>query len=393
MRKLKVNELRPGMVFDKAVYIDASNILVAPMVALKSEDIDRLKKWGIEEVETGGTLLDEGAEVRTEDLSINEEINRLTKILEGGESVEQGPVEKTIEDIYNDTMRLVEDIFENVRNGVGYDKRKILNAVEVLIIEVSKDKNNSLREVTKEHEGKYIYSLGVNVAILSIVTGMTLGYGRERLVTLATAALLHDIGMVRVPNYITDKQGPLTPDEYNRIKTHPIYGYRIIIKELDLGNDIASVILQHHETYDGGGYPRKLRRDEISDYAKIVSICDVFLAMTKKRSYRDEHLSYHAMKSILGGSSRKFDPIIVKAFLANMAIYPVGSIVQLNNGVIARVISANSKLPLRPTVTVVIDEFGDKIEAEKIIDLQRTPSLFITNPLSKSHLKKLLNEQ
>ena len=128
--------------------------------------------------------------------------------------------------------------------------------------------------------------------------------------------------MVRVPSYITEKKDSLSEEEYNRIKTHPIYGYRIITKELELTNEIATIALQHHESYDGTGYPRKSKSESISEFAKIVSICDVYAAMTRKRSYRDEHLSYNAMKNVLSESNRKFDPSVVKAFLSNMAIHP-----------------------------------------------------------------------
>ena len=391
MKKLKVEELKPGMVFDKAVYIDMSNMLVAPMVPLKEEDINRLKKWGIEEVETAGDVVPQGKRLKPKKLSIKDEVSKLTEMLQKGNSLVEEPVMRTFNHVYKDIYRLIEDIFEKIRNGVGYGKEKIMSAMDELIIEVSKDTNTVLNEVTKEHEGTYLYTLSVNVTILSIITGISMGYGHHRLIPLATGALLHDIGMVRVPNYITEKSGSLTTDEYNRIKTHPLHGYRIVIRELDLGNEIANVVLQHHEAYDGSGYPRKLKGDDISVYARIVSICDVYAAMTKKRSYRDEHLSYSAMKNILGGSSRKFDPEIVKVFLDNMAIYPVGSMVQLNNGVMAKVVSANSEFPLRPRVSVVIDEFGEKGEAEKIIDLQETKDLFITKPLSKSFMRKLLN--
>jgi HD-GYP domain-containing protein (c-di-GMP phosphodiesterase class II) len=392
MKKLKVQELKPGMVFDKAVYIDMSNMLVAPMVPLKEEDINRLKKWGIEEVETAGDIIEQGKITKSKKLSIKDEVSKLTEMLQKGEGSDDEPVVRTFNHIYRDTYKLVEDIFIKVRNGVGYEKDTIMRAVDELIVEVSKDINIALNEVTKEHEGKYLFILSINVAILSIVTGISMDFGANKLLPLVTGALLHDIGMVRVPNYITEKKGTLTPDEYNRIKTHPIYGYRIVIKELDLGNDIATVVLQHHESFDGSGYPRKLKEEEISKYARIVSICDVFIAMTMKRSYREEHLSYSAMKNILGGSRRKFDPDIVKVFLDNMAIYPVGSMVQLNNGVLAKVVGAHPEYPLRPRVAVIIDEFGDRVDIEKIIDLQESKELFIKRPLSKSSMKTLLNE-
>jgi HD-GYP domain-containing protein (c-di-GMP phosphodiesterase class II) len=294
--------------------------------------------------------------------------------------------------MYADMVGLVEDVFEKVRNGVGYNKNTILDSVDGLIDEIRKDKNRAIAECVVEHEGYYLYTLAVSVTILSLVTGMSLNYGDHRLIPLGTGALLHDIGMVRVPTFITEKKGALTEDEYNRIKTHPIYGYRIITKELDMTNEIATVALQHHEAFDGSGYPRKTREKDISEFARITSICDAFVAMTRERSYREEHLSYHAMKNILSESNRKYDPAIVKVFLSNMAIYPVGSVVELNNGVIGKVISATPALPLRPKIQVLIDEFGERVGEETVLDLQTIDNLFIKRPLSKSYVKQILNE-
>jgi HD-GYP domain-containing protein (c-di-GMP phosphodiesterase class II) len=393
MKKYKVEDLKPGMVFDKAVYIDMNNILVAPMVPLKEEDINRLIKWGIEEIETAGEVVKQGSDEQSHKVSISDEVKRLTKMAKLGNGAESVPVVRNLQTAYADAYSLVEDVFKKVRNGAGYDKEKILNGVDDILTEASKDTNAALNEVTMEHDGKYIYTLGVNVSILSMITGLSLGFGKDRLIPLGAGALLHDIGMVRVPNYIAEKKGSLTHDEYNRIKTHTVYGYRIVLNELDLGNDIANIVMQHHEMYDGSGYPRKLKGEDISDYARIASICDVFIAMIKKRSYRDAHMSYSAMKNILSGTNRKYDPDYVKAFLSNMAIYPVGSIVQLNNGVMAKVVSANSELPLRPKVSVMVDEFGEKPYSEKIIDLEEVNSIFIKKPVSKSQLKKFLNEE
>jgi HD-GYP domain-containing protein (c-di-GMP phosphodiesterase class II) len=391
-RKIRVEELKPGMVFDKAVYIDMNNILVAPMVPLKDEDINRLVKWGIEEVETSGVMVRQGEDASARGESLKEKIHKLTEMMEEGREEEPKKVDQSMEGLFDEMVLMIEDIFEKIRNGVGYEKEKILDLIGRLIQKVEEDRNRALETTAREHEGKYIYTLAASVTILAVVTGMSLEYEKSKLVTLGAGALLHDVGMVRVPNYITEKNAKLSPDEYNRIKTHTIHGYRIITKELQLTNEIASIALQHHEAYDGNGYPRKSRSGAISEMAKIVSICDAFAAMTRKRSYRDEHLSYHAMKTILSESNRKFDPRIVKAFLSNMAIYPVGSIVQLNNNVIGRVVSANPELPLRPKITVLMDEFGDKVKEETVLDLQEMTNVFITKPLSKSYLKQLHNE-
>ncbi len=392
MNKLRVDELKPGMVFDKAVYIDINNILVAPMVPLKEEDIKRLVKWGIEEVETAGNLVRQGEEPAGQKVSLKDKVDKLTKMMAGEGEEGEAAAQKDLGEMYDDLVALVEDIFEKVRNGVGYDKKIIFESVDTLIEKIKKDRNKAIEVSMGESEGVYIYTLAVSVTFLAIVTGITLGYGDHRLVNLGVGALLHDIGMVRVPNYITEKKGSLTPDEYNRIKTHPLYGYRIITKELELTSEIATIALQHHETFDGSGYPRKTKGSDIAEYARIVSICDVFVAMTKERSYRESHLSYNAMKNILSESNRKYDPYIVKIFLSNMAIYPVGSIVQLNNNVIGRVISANPELPLRPKVSVLVDELGEKIKDERVVDLQGDTSIFIKKPLSRDYLRQILNE-
>ena len=393
MRKIRVDELKPGMVFDKAVYIDMNNILVAPMVPLKKEDIDRLVKWGIEEVETAGVMIKQEEEPSSKRESLKDKVSKLTEMMESGSEDEEGVLfPGSIEDLFDELVSMIEDVFEKIRNGVGYDKEMIIDVIDRLIEKVKEDKNKALTVAAAEQEGKYIYALAASVSILAVVTGISLEYGKHRLIPLGVGALLHDIGMVRIPSYIIEKKGTLSDDEYNRIKTHPIYGYRIITKELELTNEIATIALQHHEAYDGTGYPRKSKVEGISEFAKIVSICDVYAAMTRKRSYRDEHLSYNAMKNVLSESNRMFDPNIVKAFLSNMAIHPIGSIVQLNNNVIGMVVSANPELPLRPRIEVLVDEFGDRIKGEKFLDLQELADLYITKPLSKAYLKQKFNE-
>lgn len=392
IRKFKVEQLKEGMMFDKAVSIDTNSILVAPFVPLKEEDINRLVRWRIEEVQTEGELIDKDFLKSIQKQSTEKTVSTGTTQMrrERGGGLSSG--KKSFSEVYTEAMNLVKDIFERMKAGGGFPKEKMINISELLLEEVKKDKNRALDQVAKEEQGNYLYSLGVNVAILSVVTGHSFGLDKEKLTALCMGALIHDIGMVRVPGSIIAKKGTLTPDEYNRIKTHPIYGYRIALKELNLGIEVARTVLEHHEAYDGNGYPRGLKGDEISLLAKIVSICDVFAAMTKRRSYRDEHLLYQAMKSIVSESSRKFAPEVVKVFLSNMAIYPVGSIVQLNNSVIGKVISANPKFPIRPKISILLDEFGDKVEGERVIDLQEESSLYITKPISKNSLKTMLNE-
>ena len=379
IKKIPVEELKAGMVFDRSVYIDENNILTAPMVPLKDEDIKRLIKWGIKEVETEGEILREGPQTKTKREALKEDIKRLQKLA----GIEEKKTDYDFESFFEDTIELVKEIFENAKNGVTYNKDKIYDKADKLIEYIKRDKNTSIETAIKNYEKKYLYVLGASVAVLSVITGLSLGYDNEKLKVLIIGSWLHDIGMIKIPPYILEKRGGLTPDEYARIKTHTIYGYRLIIGELLFDNEIANIALQHHESYDGTGYPRKLKGNQISINARIVSIADSYVAMTRSRSYRDEMIYYNAMKVIVSSANRRFDPTIVKVFLSNMAIYPVGSIVRLNNGVVAKVVKANPNMPLRPIIEILIDEFGEKVTEERFIDLQNETGLFIKNPLNK----------
>jgi len=385
INKIPVEELKPGMVFDRSVYIDENNILAAPMVPLKEEDIKRLIKWGIKEVETEGEIVKEGVHSKTKREAIREDIKRLKK-LAGVEEKEAG---FNFDKFYDETVELIRDVFESAKSGVSYSNDQIYAKADRLIEYIKRDKYTAIEVAIKEHDKKYLYVLGASVAILSAITGSSLGFNDSKLRTLIIGSWLHDIGMIKIPPYIIEKRGKLTPDEYARIKTHTIYGYRLIIGELLLNNEIATIALQHHESYDGTGYPRKLKGNQISINARIVSIADSYVAMTRKRSYRDEMIYYNAMKVIVSAANRRFDPTIVKVFLANMAIYPVGSIVRLNNGIVAKVVKSNPNLPLRPVVEVLVDEFGEKVKEERFLDLQNETGLFIKNPLTKEEIGKL----
>jgi len=379
MGKIRIEDIKPGMVFEKTVYIDSGTIFVPPMVPVKKEDIDRLRKWGIEELETEGEEIKSIGHV-TKDMG-DEVKDRIAIEKEETQRIDYGS-------LFSRGVKLLEELFDHVKSGTVFDKKLLLEFANEIISSTKQDKERGIHEVSKDHEGKYLYILGVGVAILSAITGLTLGYGDDRLTDLVSGALIHDIGMVRVPIYITEKKGKLTPDEYNRIKTHTIYGYRIAMRELGFDSRVANIPLQHHEAFDGSGYPRGLKGNAILQEAKIVNICDVYMALIKKRSYREEHLSYQAMKIILSGANRKFDPLIVKAFLSNMAIYPVGSLVQLSNNTIGRVTKANPALPLRPQIQVLVDEFGNFIKDEKIIDLEKEKNLYIIKPLPKDYLDR-----
>ena len=205
-----------------------------------------------------------------------------------------------------------------------------------------------------------------------------------KLVSLAMGGMLFDIGMLKIPAYIIEKESKLSPEERNLINTHPVYSYQIISREFNLPVEIARIGLEHHERWDGTGYPRKIKGPDLSEMSRIVSIVDTYEAITKNRVYREKKESYDAMKEVLSEGSKRFDPELLKMFLNIMSVYPVGSYVRLNNNAIARVMASDPVSPFRPTVKIVIDEFGDKVEDGELIRLSKEKEIYIIKAVTSA---------
>jgi HD-GYP domain-containing protein (c-di-GMP phosphodiesterase class II) len=207
---------------------------------------------------------------------------------------------------------------------------------------------------------------------------------------IITGALLHDIGMLRLPKDIVEKKGGLSEAELQRMQAHPLYTHKIVSKELLYPEDVGLIAIQHHERWDGEGYPRRISGSAIDMGARIVSVADAFEAMVSKKSYRNSMMGYQAMKNLLSDNSRRFDPDILKAFIQTMGIYPIGSIILLNNGALARVTEVHGDAPLRPKIRILVDEFGKAFKQDEgdLINLLTEKSLFIAKAIDPKELAK-----
>jgi HD-GYP domain-containing protein (c-di-GMP phosphodiesterase class II) len=205
---------------------------------------------------------------------------------------------------------------------------------------------------------------------------------------VVTGALLHDVGMLRLPKELISKKGGLSAAEVQRMQAHPLFAYRIITKELLYPEEVGLIALQHHERWDGEGYPRKAAGATIDIGARIVSIADSFEAMVSQKPYRSSMMGYQAMKNLLSDNSRRFDPDVLKAFIQTMGIYPIGSIILLNTGALARVTEIEGSAPLRPKIQILIDENGKayKNDEGEQIDLLNDKRLFIARAVDPKEI-------
>ncbi len=368
MKTIKVSNLHPGMKFDQPVFIEGDNVLVPAGVAIKEKDIERLSRWDIEEVFTEGNEIVEAA------------AEAAAKLKESPTWLP--PREEKYLKIYRSAVEKVDAIFQDIVDGTYLNHEPIDSVVKEMLDVLRQSKNEMIQLILLgEWVERRLSVSAVNCMIVSAVIGNTMRLASHRLLQLATGALMHDVGMLKVEKGILEKQGKLSSEELTQIRTHPVMGYQIISKEMKYPEEIALVALQHHEHWDGRGYPRSLKGEDITLFARIVTVADAYEAMVSERPYRNSMIGYSAMKNVLSDNGRHFDPQVLKAFLESMGVFPIGSIVQLNNSSIGRVSENHAEAPLRPKVELLIDEFGTQIEGTEILDLLSKKNLFIVKAI------------
>ncbi len=387
MNTLNVKDLKAGNTFTKAVYIDDMNILVQEKVPLKQKEIDRLLRWGIETVRTEGELVGAGGSSSGQAVGQNGGISFVNYL--------KSPAQQEIQKVYVKCADKFRSIQTDIKNQKAVEIGEIDKIVDVLLSTLKKNRDEFIQHIFFGSQGESDSAQNaINCAVLASIIGIDMNMIQHKLLQLATGALLHDVGMLRLPDDILAKKGKLEPDELQKIKAHTVHSYKIISKELKYSEDIGIIALQHHERWDGEGYPKKISGKQISLAARIVSVADSFEAMVSERPYRNSMIGYAAMRAILGDNGRRFDPEILRVFIKSMGIYPLGSIVLLSNSCIGRVVETNGDAPLRPRVKVMIKKDGAMVENDEgeVIDLNVEKKIFIAKAVDPKSLAKAVAE-
>ena len=199
----------------------------------------------------------------------------------------------------------------------------------------------------------YKYYHAVNVAVLSLLIGIEYGLGRVQLYELGTASLLHDVGNVFIPKSILNKRGKLTQEEFEIIKSHSQMGFEYLREHFDISIEACMGALQHHERYNGTGYPNKLKKDEISVYGRIIAITEVYDALTSQRPFRSQSSPSFSMRYMEENAGILFDPDIFDIFHKVTALYPSGSCVELDDGTRCIVAENTPGAAARPKLRVL----------------------------------------
>lgn len=250
---------------------------------------------------------------------------------------------------------LFHNVEYNITSGVKKNVKSVKSLAEEIVDEILNNRETMINIIDLRNYDDYTYSHSLNVTVLSVVMGTALGLARSTIYDLAVGALVHDTGKMFIPKEILHKPSRLTDEEFEEIKKHSELGYRYLCANFDIPEDSKIGTLQHHEKFSGGGYPMGIAGEDIHEFGRIISVADVYDALTSDRPYRGAMLPSDAIEYIMAGYGTMFDPTIVKAITQKVAPYPIGTCVRLSTGQEAIVVKNYEATSLRPLVRVIKD--------------------------------------
>lgn len=350
-----VQDLRPGMVLAENLFDQDGNVLLSVGMILKQSFIHKIIDTHLTEVRI------ENIEDAAEDIS--PEANH-----DGIEEVQA--VFQAREQAREVIKRSLQEVL--IHNAVNGDL--ILSVVNKIIEELLNQEDIVINLNKLQMVDDYLFEHSVNVSIYSIITGIMMGLNKEKLVILGTGAMMHDVGKMMLDKEILNKPGLLSDEEFQYVKQHTNMGYDLLMRTQKIHPDAAMIALNHHERLDGNGYPKGCGVSDISILSKIVSVVDVFDALTSDRVYSKRINHFKAMEYICSMIDVHFDEMVTKTFIKTVGYFYRGLVLQLSNGDIGVVIREDKALPV---VKIVIDSHNQKVTNNFEVDLKKNPTVRI----------------
>jgi len=374
IKKIPVSLLKPGMYIHDLNCAWMDHPFVTNQFHVKdAKRVKEVQALGIPElyidIEKGIDLLDaptqsevdsaiaedmvqiaEEASTETRRVALQEEIARASKL-------------------HVEANRLVKGMMQDIRLGKQIEMEEVEPVVESMIESIFRNQDALLPLGRLKDHDNYTFQHSVSVCALLVSFARGLGLSRDIIKEVAIGGLLHDVGKAKVPDEILNKPAKLTEAEFGKMKSHVVQSIVILQNTPGISQIALDVAGQHHERYDGTGYPNKLKGDEISLYGRMGAIVDVYDALTSDRVYHKGMAPTAALGRLLEWSKFHFDPELVRAYVRSVGIYPTGSLVKLESGRLGVVTEQHAEKPMLPKVKVFFHSVHKRYLKPEIIDL------------------------
>lgn len=274
-------------------------------------------------------------------------------------------------ELCNRSREAVTKMFNEARMGQSVSMQQARKVVDEITESVSRHPQALITLSRLKTADNYTYMHSVAVCAMMVALAQELGMKEEQVRDAGYAGLLHDVGKMAVPESILNKPGKLDEAEFRIIQSHPEQGSLILQRSADVPSPVMEVCLHHHEKYDGTGYPHGLKSEDISIYARMGAICDVYDAITSNRPYKNGWGPAESLQRMAQWKGH-FDPVLFQAFVKVVGIYPVGSLVRLKSQRLAVVMEQNEKYLLKPKVKVFFSIRSSMPLPQLVLDLAQS---------------------
>ncbi len=343
-----------------------SFVLVDPM------DLQRIQASGVRQLwidTTKGLDTEPGQPQPESDAQIECELISASQPTTDVERVSMEREIRRATSICSKSRQAIASMFNEVRMGRAFDKHDASQLVDEITQSVLRNPSTLISLARLKAGDEYTFMHSVAVCALMVVLSLQLGLNPEQTREAGMGGLLHDIGKMAIPLSLLNKSGTLTDEEFAAIKGHPLEGYRLLLEDSGVSEIALDICRHHHERVDGTGYPERLVGEQISIYAKMAAVCDVYDAITSDRPYKKGWNPAQSMRKMAEWSEGHFDTAIFHAFVKSVGIYPVGTLVRLDSGVLGVVIEVNHEALLLPRVKVFYSIKLQKRLPPAILDL------------------------
>ncbi|MBR2214126.1 MAG: HD-GYP domain-containing protein [Selenomonadaceae bacterium] len=359
MIELQIKNLKPGMVIAQSVYNSSGANYLTRGQRLTQGYIDRLREMGLQDMHVSALATDSNC-MPPEDV-----LQESTRAM---------------------AVKRVYDVFQQVSKDGTFDVNPLERASISVLNDITERRGNLVQLTDIRVHDMYTFAHSVNVAMLSALLGVLCGLSKAELSELTLGAMLHDLGKLSVSGDILNKPDRLTDEEFAIIKKHPAHGRKLIM-DMKIPNAarLSIVAHQHHEKMNGKGYPEGKAGKEIHKYGRIAAIADVYDALTSRRPYKKGYspeLAYNIMKNCSPGH---FDEELLQLFFTNVAIYPVGTVLNtsLGYGIVRQVEFGKTD---RPIVCIFADKNLRRIPTPYDVDFSAAPEEKISNVINDKEL-------
>ncbi|MFH1019809.1 MAG: HD-GYP domain-containing protein [Pseudomonadota bacterium] len=379
IKKVVIEELQPGMQIERfdGGWLDHPFIFNSKRIKNQGE-IERLKDWGITHV-----YIEDGQNPSPAPAGLEQKIPPPPVAFERMVTPQTARVDRELrhipirqeivraQKVRERASQAAKNILADVQAGKKIQTREAKAAVSELDNSICHNKDALFLLMRLRKKDEYTFDHSVSVGVLLLAFCRSMGFDEETTRTIGLGGLLHDVGKMAVPLAILNKPSALNDDEFKEIQQHVIYCQEILATTHNISQPVAKIAMEHHERFDGTGYPQGLSADAISLGGQMAAITDVFDALTSDRCYRNGIDQVEVLRKLYGWSRSHFNEGLVHRFIRCIGVYPAGTLVQLESGMLGVVVESTDNL-LRPVVRLIYDTRHDWAVTQKDIDLSKS---------------------